>query len=202
MEFLINPDVSYVLLVLGLLTAALALFAPGTGLLEAGALIVLALAGYGIINLPVNGWALFILIAGVIPVAIALLLRLPRKQKIGLLMGSVLIFLIGSALLFKGEGWVSAVNPILMLILWPLTLGITWFVAEKGTAAAVSRPVFDLDRLVGMVGQASSDIRGQGTVYVNGEEWSATSSMFIPAGSKVKVLRRNGLSLEVDQVKS
>ena len=36
MEFLINPNVSYLLLVLGALAAALALFAPGTGLLEAG----------------------------------------------------------------------------------------------------------------------------------------------------------------------
>lgn len=202
MEFLINPNVSYVLLVLGLLTAALALFAPGTGLLEAGALIVLALAGYGIINLPVNGWALLILIAGVIPVTLALLLRLPRKKKIWLLMGSVMIFLIGAALLFGGEGWTPAVNPILMLILWPITLGLTWFITEKGLEASASRPVFDPDRLVGMIGRASTDIRGQGSVYVNGEEWTAYSSTYIPAGSKVKVLRRNGLTLEVDLVKS
>jgi membrane-bound serine protease (ClpP class) len=201
MEFLINPDVSYMLLVLGLITAVLALFAPGTGLLEAGALIVLALAGYGIINLPVNGWALLILIAGAIPVMLAFVLRLPRKKKIWLLLGSVLIFLLGSVLLFGGEGWTPAVNPILLLILWPVTLGLTWLIAEKGLAASASRPVFDLDRLVGMTGHASTDIRGQGTVYVNGEEWTAYSNTFIPAGSKIQVLRRNGLTLEVDLIK-
>ncbi len=202
MEFLINPNVAYVLLILGLMTAALALFAPGTGLLEAGALIVLALAGYGIINLPVNGWAVLVIVAGAIPVVLALLLHMPQKRKIWLLLASVLIFLVGSALLFGGEGWIPAVNPILMLILWPIALGLTWFIAEKGLEASASRPVLDLERLVGMKGQASSDIRGQGTVYVNGEEWTAFSDTFIPAGSKIQVLRRNGLTLEVDLVRS
>jgi membrane-bound serine protease (ClpP class) len=202
MEFLINPNVSYVLLVLGLMTAAIALLAPGTGLLEAAALITIALAGYGIINLPVNGWALLVIIAGAVPVALALLLRMPRKRKIWLLLVSVLIFLIGSALLFGGQGWVPAVNPILMLILWPLALGLTWLIAEKAMEASASRPVFDLDRLVGMIGKASTDIRGQGTAYVNGEEWTAISDTYIPAGSKIKVLRRNGLTIEVDIVKA
>lgn len=202
MEFLINPNVAYVLLVLGLMTAAVALFAPGTGLLEAAALIVMALAGYGIINMPINTWAILIILAGAVPVILALLLRLPRRRRVWLLLGAVLIFLIGSALLFRGEGWTPAVNPLLMLILWPLALGLTWFVADKGMEAAASRPAFDLDRLVGMTGKASSDIRGQGTVYVNGEEWTAFSNTFIPAGSKIQVLGRNGLTLEVDIVRA
>jgi membrane-bound serine protease (ClpP class) len=184
MEFLINPNVSYVLLVLGLLTVGLALLAPGTGLLEAGALIILVLAGYGIINLPVNGWALLIIIAGVIPLGLGLALHLPRRGRIRLLLLSVLIFLIGSMLLFRGEGWLPAVNPILLLIIWPVTLGLTWLIAEKGLEAADSRPVFDLDRLVGMTGQASTDIRGQGTVYVNGEEWTAIAIRLYPPAAK------------------
>ena len=39
MEFLINPNISYVLLILGFVTAILALFSPGTGVLELGALV-------------------------------------------------------------------------------------------------------------------------------------------------------------------
>ncbi len=202
MEFLINPNVSYVLLVLGLLTVALALLAPGTGLLEAGALIILALAGYGVINLPVNGWALLIIAAGIIPVGLAWILHMKRKERVWLMLLSVLIFLIGALLLYRGETWLPAVDPILIVIIWPVTLGLAWLIAEKGLQAAASRPVFDPDRLVGMTGQASTDIRGKGTVYVNGEEWSAYSSTYIPAGSKVQVLRRNGLTLEVDLVRS
>jgi len=201
MEFLINPNISYMLLVLGLSAAALALFAPGTGLLEAGAVITLVLAGYGMANLPINWWALLIVILGVAPFALGLTPHLPRKGRVRLLLISILIFLIGSALLFRGEGWFLAVNPILILVLWPITLGLTWFVAEKGLEATASRPAFDLDQLVGMTGQASTDIRGRGAAYVNGEQWTASSKIFIPAGSTVRVLRRNGLTLEVDLVK-
>jgi membrane-bound serine protease (ClpP class) len=202
MEFLINPNVSYVLLVLGVMTAALALFAPGTGLLEAGALIVLVLAGYGIANLPVNGWGVIIILIGAAPFSLGLAPYLARKDRVRLLVVATLLFLIGSAFLYRGESWLPAVSPILMAILWPIALGLTWFVAEKGMEASAYRPVFNPDQLVGMTGQASSDIRGRGTVYVNGEEWSAISNTFIPAGSAVCVLRRSGLTLEVDLVKA
>ncbi len=202
MEFLINPNVSYVLLVLGLLTAILALLAPGTGLLEAGAMITLVLAGYGIINQPVNWWALLVIIAGAVPFALGLVLRQPYKNRVRLLMVSAAIFLVGSAFLVRGESWYPAVNPFLILVLWPIVLGLTWFVAAKGLEASAAHPVFDPDQLVGMTGKASTDIRGEGSVYVNGEEWTAFSRSFIPAGSTVRVLQRNGLTLEVDLVKS
>jgi membrane-bound ClpP family serine protease len=202
MEFLINPNVSYVLLVLGIMTATLALFAPGTGLLEAGAMIILVLAGYGIANLPVNLWAVVIVLLGAVPLGLGLSRLLQLKERIRLLVASMLIFLIGSAFLYRGESWLPAVNLLMIVILWPVALGLTWFIAKKGLEAAAYRSAFNLDQLVGMTGQASSDIRGRGTVYVNGEEWSAVSNAFIPSGSAVRVLRRSGLTLEVDLVKS
>lgn len=201
MEFLINPNVSYLFLVLGLMVAILALFAPGTGLLEAGALIILLLAGYGLANLPLNIWAVVIVLIGAVPFGLGLIRRLPRKLRARLLVAAMAIFLIGSAFLYQGKGILTAVAPILMVILWPIAIVLTWFIANKSLEAADYRPAFNPDQLIGMTGQASSDIRGQGTVYVNGEEWSALSDTFIPAGSTVRVLRRNGLMLEVDLVK-
>jgi len=201
MEFLINPNISYMLLVVGIMTAALALFAPGTGLLEVGALIILVLAGYGMSNLPINSWAFFIVLFAAVPFMLGLSRRRPRKQRVYLMVASMFIFLVGSAFLYDGEGWLPAVSPLLMLILWPIALGLTWFIASKGLEASDYRPMFNPDQLIGMTGQASSDIRGQGTVYVNGEEWSAISNTFIPAGSAVRVLNRSGLTLEVDLVK-
>ena len=48
MSFLFDPNVAYLLLVGGFLLAILALFAPGTGLLELGAMAMLVLAGFSI----------------------------------------------------------------------------------------------------------------------------------------------------------
>lgn len=197
MEFLIDPNVSYLLLILGFLTAVLALFAPGTGLLEIGALLTLTLAAYGIINLPYRWWALVIMGAGILPFAAALIVK-QRRIRLILIVAAALAFVTGSALLFPGEGWVTAVHPVLILLLSAVALGLTYFIASKTLETVQVRPVFDLNRLVGMTGQASSDIRGQGTVYVNGEEWSATSTVFIPHGSRVRMIKRSGLTLEVE----
>ena len=67
-EFLLNPNVAYVALVSGFLIAILALLSPGTGLVEVGGLILMIIAGWGIYNLPVNLWALVILLLGVFPI--------------------------------------------------------------------------------------------------------------------------------------
>jgi membrane-bound ClpP family serine protease len=57
MNYLIDPNVAYVMLVGGLLLAVLATFTPGTGLLELGALVMLGLAGLSVASLGVNWWA-------------------------------------------------------------------------------------------------------------------------------------------------
>ncbi|MHB8114618.1 MAG: NfeD family protein, partial [Bellilinea sp.] len=58
MNLLMDPNVAYVLLVLGIVLGVLALFAPGTGFLEIGALFALVLSGISAINMENNPWAL------------------------------------------------------------------------------------------------------------------------------------------------
>ena len=72
MSFLMDPNVAYLLLVIGFFLAIIALFSPGTGVLEVGAIFMIILAGYSIYNLPFNAWALVILLAGVFPFLLAL----------------------------------------------------------------------------------------------------------------------------------
>lgn len=197
MEFLINANISYVLLVIGFLIAILALFSPGTGFLEVAALFALVLAGYGIINLPVNAWALVLLGLSLVPFGLAVAAK-KGTNRLLFLGGTVLAFLVGSAFLFPWNGIQPAVSPILIVLLSVLSLGLAWLIANKSKEAFEARPVFELDRLVGMTGEASSDIRNEGSVYVNGENWSAHSKTFIPAGSPIRVVRRDGFMLEVE----
>ena len=201
MDIFINPNVSYVLLILGFIIAVLALFSPGTIYLETSALIALALAGYGIANLPVNSWSFAFV--GIAVVLFCLVLVVPPKQKALLMTLSALGFILGATLLFRSQAsWLPAVHPAIILILAPTTPLITWFLSSRITQTTSGRSSFDLDRLIGMTGRATTDIRGQGTVYVDGEEWSALSSTFIPAGSPVRVLKRQGLILEVEPISS
>ncbi len=199
-EFLLDPNIGFVLLIGGVVLAILALFMPGTGLLEIGALFALVLAGYTLINLPLNAWAIVLFAIGIVFFVLALVWRGSRRGLITLLI-SLILLVVGSIFAFRSPQGGSAVNPVLAVLVTGGSAGLLWFMARKSIDAAIQRPTHDYDRLVGMVGEARTDIRGQGAVYVGGEEWTATCSVYVPAGAPVRVLRRNGLVLEVEPVK-
>ena len=67
MDFLLNPNIAYLVLLGGVLLAMLAFAAPGTGLLEIGAFFCLVLAGYAIYHLSFNWWALVLLVLSLVP---------------------------------------------------------------------------------------------------------------------------------------
>ncbi len=192
MELLLNPNVAYLLLVGGFLLAILALFSPGTGLLELGALFSLLLAGYSIYNLPINAWALVLLAAGVIPFALAV----QRWKRWPLLLVAMGALVVGSVFLFRVENG-TAVHPALAVLVSALSIGLLWLVGRKGLEAVV-RPSNTLQRLIGMEGEARTGIYREGTVYVDGESWTARSKAAIAAGTAVRVIGRDGLVLVVE----
>lgn len=192
--FLLNPNVAYVMLVAGFLLAVLALFSPGTGILEIGALFLLVLAGFSIANQPINWWALVILVLGVFP----FLLALRRSKRWWYLLISIVALVVGSIFLIRPQDGGLAVNPWLALITSAASIGLLWLIGTRGIEA-LRRPKASLDDVVGLVGEARTDVHMEGTVYLGGEEWTARSSQFIPAGSRVKAMRREGLSLIVEK---
>ena len=192
---LLNPNVAYLLLVGGALLAILALLNPGTGLLEVAALILLVLAGWGIYNLPINYWALGLLLLGVFPFLFAL-----RKSGQRVYLGvSIAALVVGSIFLFQGQGLIPAVNPFLALLVSALVVGFVWLVAQKALEAERARPVHDLKALIDTIGEAKTDIHAEGSVQVAGELWSARSQQPIPVGSKVRVIAREGFILDVEK---
>jgi membrane-bound serine protease (ClpP class) len=60
-------------------------------------------------------------------------------------------------------------------------------------------PTHDLGLLVGLLGEARSNVREEGSVYVSGELWSARSDNLIPIGSTIRVVRREGFILVVEK---
>lgn len=190
----IDPNVAYLLLVFGLLMGILALFSPGTGILEIGALFALVVAGIGIINADINLWALILLLIGVFP----FILALRRRQHWAFLFLSVAALIVGSIFLFRGTDEVPGIHPLLATITSLVAVAILWIVSSKGLDAIALRPNMDLTTLIGRVGYAHTNIRQEGTVYVAGEEWSARSTQLIPLGSPVKVVGREGLVLLVE----
>ena len=195
MDFLLDPNVAYLFLLGGVLLAMLSLATPGTGFFEVGAFFCIALAGYAIYRLSFNWWALIVLALSIIPFVYAL-----RKPKYELYLGlSILLLVVGSVFFFPRTETQTSVNPLVAIIASGLVAGFLWLAVRKALEAAHAKPSHNLEGLVGQVGEAKARVADEGSVQVNGELWSARSEKSIPAGSMVRVIRREGFVLIVEK---
>lgn len=198
---MIDPNVVYMVLILGLWAAVTAAYVPGTGLLEMAALAITGAALFMLFNLPTNWLGLALIILGVggfllIPFLSA---RLARLAQAGLILQ-----VIGSALLFHG----LQVSWLLIAIVIGLSLAyhhlVLLPVLDKSRNQAVT--VNGDEQLPGAYGRVvkaservGSDHRA--TVNVRGEEWTAISDHALRAGEEIVVIERDGLQLYVEGVK-
>ena len=195
MEFLLNPNIAYLFLLGGVLLAMLSLASPGTGLFEIGAFFCLVLAGYAIYNLSFNGWALLLLGLSIVPFVYAI--QRPKREPF--LVASFLLLVIGSVFMFPRTENQAVVNPVIAIIASALVAGFSWIAVRKSLEASSARPTHDLSGLIGQIGEARTRINEEGSVFVAGELWSARSEEPIPAGSSIRVLRREGFILVVEK---
>lgn len=196
MDFLLEPNIAYLILLGGILLSLMAIVTPGTGLFEVGAFFCLALAGYAVYNLSFNWWAIVLLVLSVVPFIYSI-----QKPKRELYLGlSIALLVLGSVFLFAVDGWKPAVNPFVALVTSGLISTFLWIVVRKTVQVASARPTHDLELLMGLTGEARSDIYEEGSVYVAGEMWSARSNEHISAGSSIRVVRREGFILVVEKI--
>lgn len=201
-NFLLEPNVAYLLLMISIIMGVLALYTPGTGLIEVGSLFTLVLAIYGLYYLPTNLWAFPFLLLGIAPFVLPLFWKkaLNRTQNIAIVLISFAALLVGSYFLVRVDETRGGINLLVILLTSAFASGVFWLISNKGIEAIRQRPAHDLKRLIGMTGVATTDIFEEGSVYTAGEQWSARSKSNIPAGSQVKVLKREGFTLEVELV--
>lgn len=195
MSFLLDPNVAYLILIGGVLSAMLALAAPGTGLLEIAAFFCILLAGYAVYNLSFNWWALLLLVLSLIPFVYAL--RKPKREIFLAL--SILLLIAGSVFMFPPRADGGTVNPLVAVAASAFVAGFLWIAVRKSVQAAGAKPLHDLDALVGQVGEARTNVDAEGSVLISGELWSAKSDKAIAAGSAVRVIRRDGFVLIVEK---
>lgn len=190
------PQVLYIILVAGIWLAALALVSPGTGALEVLSFIALVLVGVGTIWVPFNGWALLVIAIGIA----CFVMSLRRKNEEAWLIAAVLGFVIGSVFLFRGSARGAAVSPILAVPVSLMTIGYFWVAIRQVLIAHHAAPAMDLSGLVGAVGEARTDLDPQGTIYVDGELWTAEAQSPVHAGEAVRIVDREKLILFVEPI--
>lgn len=194
MDFLLDPNVAYLILLGAVLLAMMALASPGTGLLEVAAFFCIALAGYAIYHLSANWWALALVLLGIVPFVYAI--RRPKRELFLVL--AILLFIVGSVFVFPRTDQ-PVVNPFVAIMGSGSLAVFLWFSARKAVEAMHLRPSHDLTELIGQKGEARTNVGAEGSVQINGELWSARSEEPIPVGSSIRVVRREGFILVVEK---
>lgn len=195
MEFLLDPNIAYILLVAAIMFALIALATPGTGVPELLAIFAAVFAGYAVYVLSVNWWALVLLIASLVPYFFAV--RGPRREL--WLAVSILGMTVGSVFFFPARtGWIS-VHPLLAIVTSALFAAFVWISVRKVLQISQMKPALELSALIGERGETRTAVKDAGSVQVASELWSARSEKLIPSGRLVRVVGREGFVLIVEE---
>src|ERR687891_2057117 len=122
MNFLLDPNIAYLILLGGVFLAMLSLASPGTGLLEIGAFFCIALAGYAIYHLSFNWWALILLGLSIVPFVYAI--QKPKRELYLAL--SILLLVVGSVFMFPRTEGQAVVNLLVAATASVLSAGFLW----------------------------------------------------------------------------
>ncbi len=205
--FLVNPDIAYILMVIGIFGVIFELTSPGAIApgVAGGLALLLAFIGFG--SLPTNiGGLVFIVLAVVL-----FIVDLKAPTHGFLTAGGVVAFVLGSILLFPPwqapapsplAGLPAApvvhVSVAAIVVMTILVVGFFTFVLGKGISAQARKIAFGGESLVGSSAVSITALAPEGQVRMGGEQWSARVVQgSVAPGEKVDVVGREGLCLLV-----
>jgi len=194
-----NPDVAYILLMLGLLGLLFELFNPGIIFPGIIGFISLVLSFYALNTLPVNYAGLALIVFGVI----LLLLEIKIVSHGMLAIGGIASMLIGSLMLIRPDSGLDVfrISRTLIISTVTVTSGFFLFVLGMGLKAQRRKPVMGLESIVGETVEAYETLNPSGRVFLQGEIWNAVSlSGTILKGEKLRVRDIKNLILYVEQM--
>ncbi len=194
-----DPDIAYILLMLGLLGLLFELFNPGIIFPGIIGFISLVLAFYALNTLPVNYAGLALIVFGVV----LLLLEIKVVSHGMLAIGGIVALLTGSLMLIRpGSGLeVMRISRALIISTVAITSAFFLFVIGMGIKAQRRKPVTGIKALVGETAFALDELNPSGRVRIHGEIWNAVAiSGMINAGEMVRVTEVKNLTLYVEHI--
>lgn len=194
LDALMDPNVAFLLLVIGVLALYVEFNHPGAVIPGTVGVVFILLAAFALNLLPTR-FAALILIVG----AFALFAAEAKFVSHGVFtVGGIVLLTLGGLLLVDSPIPEMRVHFLTALaISIPFGL-ITAFLMTIALKARRNKIVTGEQGLVGETGVVQASLAPQGKVFVHGELWDAISASPLPAGQLVVVRRVDGLILEVD----
>ncbi|HEX9638476.1 MAG TPA: nodulation protein NfeD [Acidobacteriota bacterium] len=193
---LINPNLTFLLMGIGMLGLYIELTNPGLILPGVVGGVSLILAGLGLSLLPINYAGAALLALGMVLLVLEI-----KVTSYGLLtVGGVAAMILGGLILIQ-----DPVTPELQLspsLIYGVPIGIglvTFAMITLVIRAHRRRPSTGDEGMLGLVGSAPQGLAAArpGMVIVHGEYWSAESDDPVAAGAQVEVVAVDGLRLKV-----
>jgi membrane-bound serine protease (ClpP class) len=191
-----DPNILFILLIVGLLGLYAEFTNPGMifpGVIGAVCLI-LALVAMQILPINIIGVLLILL-------AIGLFVLEAKVTSFGLLGLAGAVAMVVGALFLIRSPWtgmgvslgtaVAVTIPFALLAIFLMTLVMRSFKWKPSTG---------VESLAGQIGEVTEEIDGRGMVFVAGELWRAAAATKIPKGTRVRVVRVEGLTAHVEPV--
>jgi membrane-bound serine protease (ClpP class) len=191
-----DPNIAYILLLIGLAGLYFELSNPGVILPGVIGGISLVLAFYSMQTLSAN-------YAGILLILLAVIMFIAEIKiaSYGVLsIGGIIALTLGSLMLFQSSvpylriSWNVMVPSIVLTSAFFLT--IVWLTVR----AQRKQPATGYEGLIHMTGTASTDIFQDGKVFVHGEYWNARSAAMIEKGNTVRIVGVKGMLVEVEKI--
>jgi membrane-bound serine protease (ClpP class) len=194
LALLSDPNIGFVLMTMAIYGIIFELSNPGSvfpGVIG-GLALILALTSFAVLEINVAG----LLLIGFSLILFIADIKVPSHGV--LTAGGIAAFVLGSLLLTERQAPFLRISLTLILTTAALTAGFFAFAVGAGLRAQMRKVQTGREGLVGAVGVARSELAPEGTVFVQGELWTAESTDGpIPAGGRVRVTRVDGLRLRV-----
>jgi membrane-bound serine protease (ClpP class) len=192
-----NPNIAYILLMLGIYGLFFELANPGVILPGVIGGICIILAFFALQMLPINYAGIALILLGIIlfiaEVKITSYGLLSVAGVISLLLGSIM--LIDSPAEFLRISFVKFILPVVLV-----SAAFFLFALIMVVRAHRRRPTTGKEGLVGKIGVATIDLKPEGVVEIRGELWNAVAEEEIKVGEKVQVKEMDGMKVKVIKI--
>ncbi len=191
-----NPNVAYILMLIGIYGLLLEFYSPGMGVAGITGAISLFIALYAFQLLPISYAGAGLLILGIV-----LIIFESMAPSFGIFgIGGVVAFILGSIFLVDAEQayfrvstpLIAAIATVFSVLMF-ISLAYLW-------RSRQSKIVSGQEEILGETALVDDDFDGTGYVLFNGERWTAKSLRPLYKGQKVIVNRIDGLTLHVSDL--
>ncbi|MEA1936452.1 MAG: nodulation protein NfeD [Thermodesulfobacteriota bacterium] len=193
-----NPNIAYLLLMIGLAGLYFEFAHPGVILPGVIGGISLILSFYALQTLPVN-------YAGVLLIIFGIILFIAEIKIIShgmLTVAGIISLTLGSIMLFESPAPALRVSFKVMIPTVAITSLFFAGIITLALKAQMRKPVTGTEGMIGEEGKTITAIHEDGKVFIKGEYWNAFSQKLVEEDERVKVIGISGLKVEVEEIRS